>query len=193
MRDRKRLLAALLEEGLLRQDREHRRSHVTLRWKGGWVDEIEVPWGRGIPEPVRTEAETVDVVRRLARQCPDAQIARTLNRLGRRTATGLRFNVTRVRAVRKAHGVQAYGRREGAVELWSVKAAAEELGAAHASRRKAFTRPVSQVLRRSRKPNRPAWAWSRRDGCPAPPTRGTSSARWDGRVRTCDGLRFCGV
>ncbi len=133
MRDRKRLLAALLEEGLLRQDREHRRSHVTLRWKGGWIDEIEVPWGRGIPEPVRTEAETVDVVRRLARQCPDAQIARTLNRLGRRTATGLRFNVTRVRAVRRAHGVQAYGRREGAVELWSVKAAAEELGVSRAT------------------------------------------------------------
>ncbi|MDE0101513.1 MAG: recombinase family protein, partial [Bryobacterales bacterium] len=128
MRDRKRLLAALLEEALLRQDREHRRLHVLLRWKGGCVDELEVPWGRGVPEPVRTEAETVDVVRRLARQCPDAQIARTLNRLGRRTARGLNFTARRVAQVRRSNGVEAFGRRPPPAELRSVQEAAQELG-----------------------------------------------------------------
>ena len=133
MRDRKRLLAALLEEALLRQDREHRRLLVMLRWKGGCVEEIEVPWGRGVPEPVRTDAGTVDVVRRLARQCSDAQIARALNRLGRRTARGLRFTARRVARVRRAHGVEAFGRRPGAAALRSVQEAARELGVSRAT------------------------------------------------------------
>ena len=133
MRDRKRLLAALLEEALLRQDRERRRLQVMLRWKGGCVDELEVPWGRGVPEPVRTDAGTVDVVRRLARQCPDAQIARTLNRLGRRTARGLRFTGPRVARVRRSHGVEAFGRRPRAAELRSAQEAARELGVSRAT------------------------------------------------------------
>ena len=133
MRDRKRLLAALLEEALLRKDRERRRLHVLLRWKGGCIDEIELPWGRGVPKPVRTEAETVDVVRRLARQCSDAQIARTLNRLGRRTARGLRFTAARVRSVRRSHGVEAVGMRPPPAELRSVQEAAQELEVSRAT------------------------------------------------------------
>lgn len=127
MRDRKRPLAALLEEALLRQDREHGRLHVMLRWKGGCVDEFEVPWGRGAREPMRSDAATVDVVRRLARQCPDAQIARTLNRLGRRTARALRFTARRVAQVRRSNGVEAFGRRARPTELRSVQEAAREL------------------------------------------------------------------
>ena len=77
---------------------------------------------------MRSDAETVDVVHRLARQCPDGQIARALNRLGRRTARGLRFTGRRGAQVRRSNGVEAFGRRARPTELRSVQEAAREPG-----------------------------------------------------------------
>lgn len=130
MRDRKRLLGALLEEALLEGDWQAGRIRVLLRWKGGTVEDLEVPWRRPAVEPVRDDLRTLEVVRRLARHCGDARIARTLNRQGRRTARGLRFNARRVLALRQRHGVPACGRRpaDGEGSLRSVPAAAAELG-----------------------------------------------------------------
>ena len=41
--DRKRLLSTVLEEVVLTADREARKLHVLLRWRGGWIDERELP------------------------------------------------------------------------------------------------------------------------------------------------------
>ena len=130
MRDRKRLLPTVLESAILRRDRETGTVHLLLHWRGGWVGEFELPWPKRWPEPVRDDTDTVEVVRRLAGHCGDVQIARTLNRQGRLTATGLRFTAARVRGLRRRHGVPAF--RAGASHrerpLRSVLEAARELG-----------------------------------------------------------------
>lgn len=130
MRDRKRLLRTVLEAAILRRDREAARLHLLLHWRGGWVDEFELPWPKRWPEPVRDDTDTVELVRRLAGQCGDVQIARTLNRQGRLTATGLRFTAQRVRGLRRRHKVPAFraGASDGERQLRSVLEAAQELG-----------------------------------------------------------------
>ena len=45
-RDRKRLLATLVEEVVLDARREAGSLHVLLRWRGGWIDETELPCRR---------------------------------------------------------------------------------------------------------------------------------------------------
>ena len=99
-RDRKELLRALLEEAILTVDREKAEAHVTLRWRGGLLSEIDIPLPRSRPATIRTAEDTIDLLRRLATHYPDAVIAGILNRQGRKTATGLSFTTNRVASLR---------------------------------------------------------------------------------------------
>lgn len=99
-RDRKELLRTLLEEIIVTVDRDKRQADLKLRWRGGLISEIDIELPGAPPAPNRTDEETVDLVRRLAAQHPDAVIAGILNRQGRRTATGLRFTTNRVCSLR---------------------------------------------------------------------------------------------
>ena len=77
------------------------RAHLKLRWKGGTITELEVGLPRSNPSPMRTNDDTVDLIRRLAAHYPDTVIAGVLNRQGRMTATGKRFTANDVGNVRR--------------------------------------------------------------------------------------------
>jgi hypothetical protein len=73
-------------------------------WKGGATTEREVTrgaagWAR------RTPQDTVELIRQLAREFDDAQVARILNRQGRRSARGVAFTASAVRALRSSHRI----------------------------------------------------------------------------------------
>lgn len=96
-RDRKRLLRCLIEEVQLRTEEDHYAVRVV--WKGGATTEREVTrgaagWAR------RTPQDTVELVRQLAREFDDAQIARILNNQGRRSGRGVAFTAPAVRSLR---------------------------------------------------------------------------------------------
>ncbi len=111
-RDRKRLLACLVEDVMLRIDRDAGAIEIVLHWKGGEVDEFTVPLNRR-----RTVAEdgadTVDLVRQLSALYNDAEISGVLNQRGRVTPKGLPFNRDRVRQLRDRHGIPAHSRQAG--------------------------------------------------------------------------------
>ncbi len=90
-RDRKELLRTLVEEVIVDVKRQEDRAHLTLRWRGGLLTDIDVHLPRSHPAPIRTDEEVVELVRRLAVHYPDAVIAGILNRQGKTTATGMRF------------------------------------------------------------------------------------------------------
>ena len=99
-RDRKELLRTLLEEVRIDVHREERRAELTLRWRGGAGTELVVEL-RGANQPaIRTDEDTIELLRRLAVHYPDATIAGILNRQGRRSATGQRFTATIVQGLR---------------------------------------------------------------------------------------------
>ncbi len=100
-RDRKELLRSLLEEVNIAVNRPEARADLTLRWRGGMFTEIDVPLWHPKDSIVRTDEETVDLVRRLAALYPDAKTAGILNRQGRKTAYGLPFTTTRVAGLRQ--------------------------------------------------------------------------------------------
>ena len=100
-RDKKELLRSLLEEVIIAVERAELRAHLKLRWKGGTITELEVGLPRSNPSPMRTNDDTVDLIRRLAAHYPDTVIAGVLNRQGRMTATGKRFTANDVGNVRR--------------------------------------------------------------------------------------------
>jgi hypothetical protein len=94
-RDRKQLLHTLLDEVniTLHRDADHNQANLILRWKGGAISELTVPLKRQQPK-IRTDEDTVDLLRRLAVHYPDPVIAGILNRQGRRTPRGLSYTAT---------------------------------------------------------------------------------------------------
>ena len=131
-RDRKELIHTLLEEVIIAVERDKQQAHLTLRWRGGLIGELDVDLPRRRSAPIRTDEDTIELVRRLAAHHPDAVIAGILNRQGRRTATGKRFTVNRLYNLRSRWGIPRFdpASKSDEAELLSVKRAAEVLDVA---------------------------------------------------------------
>jgi len=129
VKDRKRLLRCLIEEVQLRS--ENKRYEVLIVWKGGSTTEREVvryaPGGHARATPL----ETVVLVRELAREFDDAQIARILNRQGRRSGRGLAFTKESVTSLRGKNRIPMAPKPEPRDERegpFTLDDAARELG-----------------------------------------------------------------
>jgi hypothetical protein len=113
-RDKKELLRTLLEEVIIAVQRDEFRAHLTLRWKGGVITELDVHLPRLNPARIRTDEDTVELVRRLAVHYPDGIIAGILNRQGRKTVRGERFSANQVGSLRRYRNI---ARHEPPVQL----------------------------------------------------------------------------
>lgn len=130
-RDRKRLLRTLIEEVQLRT--EAKRHLVRIVWKGGETTDREIVRLRG-GQRTATSEDTIDLVRKLAVDLDDAQIARTLNRQGRRSGLGRAFTGVAIHSLRAKNHIPGHTHRvakdpnEGP---FTADEAAERLGVAH--------------------------------------------------------------
>jgi DNA invertase Pin-like site-specific DNA recombinase len=128
-RDRKRLLRCLIEEVQL--ETQEQRYLVRIVWKGGALTEREVVRHPRGGAGRATSEDTLELVRKLALEFDDSQIARILNKQGRRSATGNPFSKAQLKSLRAKHGIKACAKklakdpREGP---FTADEAAAELG-----------------------------------------------------------------
>ena len=106
--DRKRLLGCLLEQVTIENRRQDRRIAVSVHWRGGLVDDLEFPKIVNVPQPKRTAASTLELLRNLSVHYNDRTVARILNQQGRRTARDLPFSTELVGGLRRSHGIPAH-------------------------------------------------------------------------------------
>jgi hypothetical protein len=128
-RDRKELLRTLLEEVMVRVNKSEHRAELTLRWRGATVTPVNVSLPRRAPSGIRTEEDTIDLIRRLAVHYPDDVIAGILNRQGRKSATGDRFTAIHVGGLRRYRNIPRFQPPDQAAEgeLVTIREAAEIL------------------------------------------------------------------
>jgi len=131
-RDRKELLRSLLEEVKVNVLPEENKAHVVLCWKTSAVSELDVVWRVPRPATIRTDEETIELLRRLAVHHPDTVIAAVLNRQGRKTARDESFTANRVASLRRHWNIPCFQAPTTPLEgeLLSVQAAADQLGVA---------------------------------------------------------------
>jgi DNA invertase Pin-like site-specific DNA recombinase len=131
-RDRKELLRTLLEEVSIKVLRSEFKAHLTLRWRGGALSELDVGLRVYRVPALRTDEDTIALVRRLAIHHPDAVIAGILNRQGRRTVRGERFTTDKVGSLRRYWKMPRYEppATPPTGELGTVDKAAQILGVA---------------------------------------------------------------
>jgi hypothetical protein len=87
-RDRKELLRTLLEEVSIDIKRGESTAGLTMRWRGGAITELDVVARPPRVPVLRTDEETIGLLRRIAPHYSNATIAAILNRQGRRTVNG---------------------------------------------------------------------------------------------------------
>ena len=142
IRERKQLLGALIAEVVITVDRPAGVARGTICWEGGATTDIVVALPRRGENAKRTDADTVEVIRRLAVNYDDATIARHLGRQGRVTATGLPFTAQRVHSLRTLRAIPGHQtmQRRGDVtppgndgDMVSVSQAQEMLGVSRAT------------------------------------------------------------
>jgi DNA invertase Pin-like site-specific DNA recombinase len=104
-RDRKRMLRLLIEDVTLVKNH---KIQIHIRWKAGATSSLERPLPLGAPDLVRTPAEIVELIRALATEQTDAQIARTLNARYLRTGRKRSFTRLIVRHIRSKYGIPSY-------------------------------------------------------------------------------------
>lgn len=131
-RDKKELLRTLIEEVIVSIQKQERRAHLTVRWRGGALNETTLELPRLRPAIVRTDEDTIALLRRLAALYPDAVIAGVLNRQGRTSAYGHRFDANNVGNLRRQWKIPRFQPSNGPDdgELMTVRQAAAALGVA---------------------------------------------------------------
>jgi hypothetical protein len=103
--DRKRIVRCLIENVVVTVLPEESILKAKIHWKGGEVSVIEVPRGKSGVHRYVSDPELVDLVRRLAREFSDHQIARILRRKRLKTPKGLSFAPYHVSNLRQCYGI----------------------------------------------------------------------------------------
>jgi len=107
---KKRIIRTVIEEIVVDLDEETDLLSFIIHWKGGTHTRYRMP------KPVsgagqKTALEDLEIIRKMGARYGDDEIARVLNKLGRRTGKGNRWNEHRVRTARTRHGIQGRRRR----------------------------------------------------------------------------------
>jgi DNA invertase Pin-like site-specific DNA recombinase len=124
---RKRLVRAALHEIIARIDDGF--IEMVLHWQGGDHTALKLRMNTVGKHRWTVPEDTLTLVRELARQMPDKQIARLLNRAGKPTGRGNGWTEVRVRSFRHHHEIAVYRPGEWAErgEI-TLKAAARVIG-----------------------------------------------------------------
>jgi DNA invertase Pin-like site-specific DNA recombinase len=108
-RDRKRLLRTVIDEVQLRTEEKCHRIRIV--WKGGAVTDGEIKRLKGGQHNATSE-DIFEMVRKLAEEFDDTQIARILHHQGRRSGLGLAFTKSSVSSLRHHHDILACPKRK---------------------------------------------------------------------------------
>jgi len=103
---KKKIIRTIVTEVIIDASADGKQLSVTMHWQGGCHTRFEMAKPLSATAQ-KTALEDVELIRRMADRYGDDEIARVLNKLGRTTGKGLRWNMSRVASARKTHGISA--------------------------------------------------------------------------------------
>jgi len=124
-RDRKRLLRAMIIDVTLTSQPDTRELRVGIRWRSGASEQHAVQRPPKPADAKRTPSEVIELIKRLAADHTNTQIAEQLDKAGMRTSTGLPFDENAIRWLRWRYQIGPSQPRDGEV---TVNQVAEQFG-----------------------------------------------------------------
>jgi hypothetical protein len=116
----------VVEEVIVNKD-EASILRFVIHWKGGTHTQFEMARPRSGREQT-TAPEDVEIIRQMAVRYGDDEIALVLNKLGRRTGKGKRWNAQRVATARSTYSIAGHTRSVAEPEILSLGRAAKHCG-----------------------------------------------------------------
>jgi DNA invertase Pin-like site-specific DNA recombinase len=132
MRLKQRITRLLIEEIVADVDEQTNEIVLIIHWAGGRHSELRVAKNKSGHHGHANKVEVLDVVRQMASQYGDEQIAATLNRLGLRTGWNNTWNMQRVRDLRSKLHLPAFDQANAARNTLTMEQAAERLNTSSA-------------------------------------------------------------
>jgi len=120
---KKRIIRTVVEELIVNKD-EAGIIRFVIHWKGGTHTQFQMKRPLSGREQ-RTAPEDVEIIRQMAPRYGDDEIARVLNKLGRRTGKGGRWNAQRVATARSTYSIAGHIRSAPDPEVLSLGRAAK--------------------------------------------------------------------
>ena len=127
-RTRQRLTHVLVREVVIDLDDATHEAVLIVHWMGGRHTEARIARVRCKPRQAEPARSPTEVVRRLAQEWPDREIAVTLNRMRCRTAAGENWTSVSVREVRERLGIPAFAAQDTAPPTVGVQEVARRFG-----------------------------------------------------------------
>jgi hypothetical protein len=129
---KKRIIGTVVEEVIVNEDEAGQTLEFLIHWNGGTHTRFQMPKPpSGVGQ--KTALEDLEVIRRMAIRYGDDEIARVLNKLGRRTARGKRWNEHRVAAARRRYAIAGQKRSTPEPEILTLGRAAKYCGVSNAT------------------------------------------------------------
>lgn len=148
---KKKITHTVIDEIVVELDDQTQRLHFIIHWRGGSHTRYEMDKpsaGRGR----KTSEEDLAIIRKLAVRYGDNDIARVLSRMGRRTATGRRWNQTRVKSARKSASIPGQARTIPDPEILTLNGAAKHTGTSDTT--------ITRLVNRGLLPNHQDVPWA---------------------------------
>ena len=146
---KKRILRTVISEIVIDVKEATDQIEMRIHWAGGAHTLTQLRKNHTGGHRHAADQNVIELIRQLARVCPDAEIASVLNRLGYQTGAGNSWNESRVRSQRSYKSIAAFD--PGVQRPWLTLAeAAEELKVSAGSVRKLLEReilPAKQIVR----------------------------------------------
>jgi hypothetical protein len=127
-RMRQRLTHVLVREVVIDLDTATHEAVLVVHWMGGRHTEARVTRVRSKPRSPGPSRSAAEVVRCLAEEWPDREIAVTLNRMRSKTGAGESWTSVSVRDVRERLGIPAFTPLDGAPLTIGVQETARRFG-----------------------------------------------------------------
>jgi len=128
MKTKQRLIRTLIEEIVVDIDEDTREVVLLIHWRGGQHSELRTHKPRTGEHRNRAPEQASALIREMATQWSDTDIAATLNRMGLKTGQGNTWNAMRVGSYRLKHDVPAYKSAVKDGQYLTMTAATKQLG-----------------------------------------------------------------
>lgn len=102
---KKKIVRTLINEVVVDLDDAAGELHLIIHWHGGCHTAMTMPKPQSGAVAHKTALEDLELITRMARRYGDAEIARVLSKLGRRTGKGNRWTQSRVAFVRRKYAI----------------------------------------------------------------------------------------
>ena len=121
---KKKIVRTIVEEVVANSNDSEDKLVFVIHWKGGSHTRFEMDRPRS-GAGQKTSMEDLDVIRKMGVRYGDDEIARVLNKLGRKTGKGKRWNEQRVKTIRYRSSIPGQKRTKPDPDILTLQKAAK--------------------------------------------------------------------